>query len=98
VKIPLSDWLRHRLPPCQHVTEMISDACDRDLTFSENLVVWMHVRVCIDCRRFSRQLGFITRAMSEARKEALLMSASRIPPLSYGAREKIKSAITAYLA
>ncbi|HTY58284.1 MAG TPA: hypothetical protein VMF59_05680 [Bacteroidota bacterium] len=80
------------------MTEMISASFDRDPDLRERLVVFMHLRVCLNCRRFSRQLAFISRAMREARREALLMAASRIPPLSYSAREKIKSAISAYLA
>jgi len=98
MNVPFADWTRHRLPPCQRVTEMISASFDRDPDLRERLVVFMHLRVCLNCRRFSRQLAFISRAMREARREALLMAASRIPPLSYSAREKIKSAISAYLA
>ena len=89
----VTEWLRHRLPPCIRITEQLSEAFDRDLSAAEKLLVWMHIRLCIHCRRFSRQLDLISRAMENARNEARLMSASKIPPLSYTAREKIKSAI-----
>ena len=97
MKIPLSDWLRRRIPPCVVITEYISAACDGKLTPGENMLVWMHIRLCGGCRRFSRQLDLIGKAMDDSRKEARLMSASKIPPLSYPAREKIKSAISSEL-
>jgi len=97
MKNPTSDWLRRRIPPCVNVTEMISAAFDRSLAPGEKVLVWMHLRLCADCRRFSLQLDIIGKAMSDTRKEARLMSASKIPPLSYPAREKIKSAIIAAL-
>ena len=98
MKIPLADLLMHRLPPCVTVTEQISAAFECKLNAGERLALWMHLRVCPDCRRFSHQLTFLSQAMAEARKEARLMSLSKIPPLSYSAREKIKSAINAYFA
>jgi hypothetical protein len=93
MKNPLNDRLMRRLPPCIRITEQLSAAYDLDLTAGEKFLVWMHVRLCIHCRRFSRQLDLISKAMEDARNEARLMSASKIPPLSYTAREKIKSAI-----
>jgi len=97
MNIPSADWLRRRVPPCIDITEKISAGFDRKLAPGESVLVWMHLRLCADCRRFSRQLGIIGKAMSDARKEARLMAASKIPPLSYPAREKIKNAISAEL-
>jgi uncharacterized protein YbaR (Trm112 family) len=57
----------------------------------------MHLLSCPHCRRFASQLALLSTAMENARKEARLMSASRIPPLSYQAREKIRNAVASEL-
>jgi predicted anti-sigma-YlaC factor YlaD len=98
MRLPLTHWLKHRLPPCIRITEMLSDACERNLSAGEKMLLRMHLRLCAHCRRFSAQIGVIEQAMQEARKEASFMSASRIPPLSYTAREKIRSAIQSQLS
>ncbi len=96
MKAPSADLVRHRLAPCTEVSELLSAAFERKLSAREHFRVWTHVRFCAGCRRFCRQLRFIARAMADARREARLMAASRVPPLSYSAREKIKAAISSY--
>ncbi len=48
---------------CKEASRLISDGMDRRLSVMERIALQLHVRVCDACTRFSRQLGFLRRAL-----------------------------------
>ena len=48
---------------CKDASRLISQGMDRRLSFMERIALRLHVRVCDACTRFSRQLGFLRRAL-----------------------------------
>ena len=47
---------------CKQVTELVSARQDRKLTLSERLGMVLHLMICGLCRKYKRQIDFITRA------------------------------------
>lgn len=50
---------------CKEASRLISEGMDRRLSFVERLALRLHVGVCDACTRFSRQLGFLRRALQK---------------------------------
>lgn len=44
---------------CHDATFLMSQACDRELTFSERMKLRLHIGLCRGCARFERQLPFL---------------------------------------
>jgi len=58
---------------CKHVTELVSQSQDRELTVQERVALKLHMAVCAGCRNFESQLGLIRRAFQRlSRGEAPL--------------------------
>jgi hypothetical protein len=53
------------LPTCREVSELLSQAQERDLTVREKFALYVHLPLCNGCRNFRRQLGFMRRAVKE---------------------------------
>ncbi len=54
---------------CQRATRLLSDAQERNLTFTERMNLQMHTVMCSGCRNFERQmqtLRRITRAYAKS--------------------------------
>ncbi|HHH35397.1 MAG TPA: zf-HC2 domain-containing protein [Gammaproteobacteria bacterium] len=47
---------------CKEVSKLVSQAQDRSLTLRERISVRLHLFMCNMCRRYRRQLVFLTRA------------------------------------
>ncbi len=50
---------------CEQSSRLVSDALDRDLSWSERLAVRSHHLCCRSCRRLAKQIAFITRSAEE---------------------------------
>ena len=48
---------------CKEVSEVLSQAQDRDVGLFERLRLEAHLKLCEGCRNFQRQLEFLRRAM-----------------------------------
>jgi predicted anti-sigma-YlaC factor YlaD len=50
-------------PPnsCRRVTQLASEALDRELSWRERLRLRVHLAYCAGCRRFAAQLGDLRR-------------------------------------
>jgi predicted anti-sigma-YlaC factor YlaD len=63
-----------KLLSCRETTRLVSQGLDRDLAFGERVALRMHFTMCTGCRRASRQMAFLRRAMQRlaegARQEA----------------------------
>ena len=54
---------------CKQASEMVSQSLDRRLGLVERCRLYIHLRACQACRRFSRQMAFLRKAV---RKHPLL--------------------------
>lgn len=44
---------------CKQATRLLSDAQERELTFTEKAGLTMHTAMCSGCRNFGKQMGLI---------------------------------------
>ena len=47
---------------CKEVTHLLSEAHDRNLSFSERLQLKMHLAMCTGCRNLKGQMAFLRKA------------------------------------
>ncbi len=47
---------------CKEATHLLSEAHDRNLSFSERLQLKMHLAMCTGCRNFKGQMAFLRQA------------------------------------
>ncbi|MFQ5487204.1 MAG: zf-HC2 domain-containing protein [Gammaproteobacteria bacterium] len=73
---------------CKEVSELVSQSLDRQLSLRERLGVRLHLVVCSMCRRYRKQITFISQATRQ-----LLGRHSPTTALKPGARERIEEAI-----
>lgn len=62
--------LLHRLThmlSCKEVSRLLSQGEDRRLTLPERLKLRLHLRVCMACTRFARQIAFLRAALQRYR-------------------------------
>ncbi|MDI1257924.1 zf-HC2 domain-containing protein [Aquabacterium sp.] len=48
---------------CDRATRLMSESQDRPLTHGERTSLEVHTWMCVGCRNFRQQLGFLRRAM-----------------------------------
>ena len=61
----LKTGLRTLMPSCRQVARIQSDALERPLGVSQRLGMWLHLLVCKWCRRYGRQIRFLSHAAQE---------------------------------
>lgn len=44
---------------CKQATRLLSDAQERELTFTEKATLTIHTAMCSGCRNFGKQMGLI---------------------------------------
>ncbi|HEY7787774.1 MAG TPA: zf-HC2 domain-containing protein [Casimicrobiaceae bacterium] len=62
--------LPHRLThlvSCKEVSRLLSQGEDRRLALMERVKMRLHLRVCVACMRFARQLAFMREALRRYR-------------------------------
>ncbi len=52
-----------KLPSCKETTRLVSQGLDRELAFAERVALRVHFAYCVGCRRASRQMAFLRRAV-----------------------------------
>ena len=50
---------------CRETTRLASLGLDRELAFGERMALRVHLAYCLGCRRASRQMAFLRRAVRE---------------------------------
>ena len=50
---------------CKEITRLVSQGLDRELAFGERVALRVHFAICLGCRRASRQMEFLRRAVRE---------------------------------
>ena len=62
-----------KLLSCRETTRLVSQGLDRELAFGERVTLRVHFVYCLGCRRASRQMAFLrraVRALAEPREES----------------------------
>ena len=59
-----------RLLDCKHTTRLVSQGLDRELAFGERVALRVHFALCVGCRRASRQMQFLRRAVQRLAADA----------------------------
>lgn len=78
---------------CHQATRLVSEQQERPLTRWEHWGLRLHLWICTSCRRFSRQLQLLRRALHElGRSDSALQHG---PELSPAARQRIRHALAA---
>jgi predicted anti-sigma-YlaC factor YlaD len=72
---------------CEQSTRLVSESLDSDLPRGERLAVRLHAVSCRSCRRYRKQLAFLSQAVS--RMADAVTSSSPRASLSPEVRERI---------
>ena len=59
-----------KLLSCRETTRLVSQGLDRELEFAERVALRVHFTICLGCRRASRQMAFLRRAMQRLAESA----------------------------
>ena len=51
------------IPSCKEVSELLSQAQDRQLSLREKFALRVHLPLCEGCRNFNRQMDFLRAAI-----------------------------------
>jgi hypothetical protein len=54
-----------KLLSCKETTRLVSQGLDRELAIGERVALRVHFAICLGCRRASRQMNFLRRAVRE---------------------------------
>lgn len=93
LKWQLIVFLARRLPPCNLMVPLMSEARERPLTMREKITLKLHLFTCEACRRYVAQIE----KMSQMVKPTIGETAPAEPSakLSTEARERIRAALEA---
>jgi hypothetical protein len=62
IKLQLILWLARRLPDCKRMTRSLGESLDREQSWSEKLVMKLHLFTCEACSRYLEQIEFLKTA------------------------------------
>jgi len=74
---------------CEQSARLRSDQLERRLSFSERLALRVHIWICGYCRRFERQIEFLSQASRQMGQSFSEGSVSESAKLSPEARQRI---------
>ncbi len=83
-------FMWRKLPPCKEMVKIITASMDSKLSWTEWLMMKMHLLACDPCVNFLKQIKFIRTALSHS--DEPLDEAQHIS-LSDAARERMKDAL-----
>ncbi len=91
LKMRLVYFLARRLPPCDLMVPLASEARERTLTLRETITLKLHLFTCEACRRYVAQIERMSRMFKPQIEENVAVEPA--VKLSTEARERIKSAL-----
>jgi hypothetical protein len=59
IKLQLILWLARRLPDCKRMTRSLGESLDREQSWTEKLVMKLHLFTCEACGRYLEQIEFL---------------------------------------
>jgi len=89
----LKRFLRKIQLPCEDVSELISRACDENLSPPQSLAMKFHLLYCAACRRYRKQLDVLDEAAKRLAAQADPILPEAPPTLSDEARERIRRSL-----
>lgn len=84
-------FLHKTLPACDEMTRLMSQSLDRRLRLRERVTLWLHLRICLRCARYLRQI-VVLRKLARRPSRPLIVEDSA-PALTAEACERIKNAL-----
>jgi hypothetical protein len=57
-----------RLTNCKEASRLLSQAQEKPLSLRDRVRLWLHIRRCIACQRYQRQLAFLRAALRRERE------------------------------
>ncbi len=85
--------LARRLPACEIIAPLVSEARERPLAVREKITVKLHLFTCEACRRYVAQIERISRTVKPAAENETFVNSP--VQLSDEARKRIKAALEA---
>jgi predicted anti-sigma-YlaC factor YlaD len=76
---------------CKEASHLVSQNQDRPLSFNECLGLRIHLWMCVNCRRFERQIGLMRRLLRQSARSA--ENADTETQLSAEAQARIRQAM-----
>lgn len=86
-------WLARRLPTCEQLLPLMSQAMDRKLSLRERFVLNLHNSFCEWCLRYAKQIRLIREVMQRQSSTADVEGSAEVA-LSNDARERMKRMLT----
>ena len=93
LKWQLIVFLARRLPACNLIVPLISEARERPLTLREKITLKLHFFTCEACRRYVEQIERMSEMVKPSREEN--QTVELVEKLSDAARTRIKAALEA---
>jgi hypothetical protein len=84
-----------QIPSCEEVTRLVSESLDRPLPLRKRIGLRLHFTICVLCRRYGKQLRFITDAVRSHPERVDGHEQTGTPTLSAEAHERMKRALSA---
>jgi hypothetical protein len=78
------------MPSCQDISRSVSDSLDRQLPLHRRMMIRVHLRLCVFCRRYQQQLELLRRG---ARKYAEPTDNRADPGLSSAAKQRLREVL-----
>lgn len=75
---------------CKEASQLVSQRCDRVLSWRERVGLRIHLWICNNCRNFARQLSYIRQALRTGQQQGKLPADKSLPPESL---ERIRKAL-----
>lgn len=76
---------------CKEASKLVSEGQERGLGLREKIGLRLHLWICVNCRRFERQLHLLRQVLQRMATQADVVM--QTPSLSPEARERIRKAI-----
>ena len=87
-------WLLRRLPACKQTVQLISESMERSLTLREQVLLKLHLWVCMWCQWYLEHLHLMRDALRVQETENNDLDVSTPTRLSDEARERIRRSLT----
>ena len=87
----LIEFLARRIPACDYMTGIFSDALERPLTLREKITAKLHLFTCDACQRYVKQIEFMHENLQSKDETDVPEKPSAM--LSTDARERIKATL-----
>jgi hypothetical protein len=76
---------------CKDASRLVSEGQERSLHLRERWGLRLHLWICVNCRRFERQVRLLRRALRRLARH--VQTGTQGPDLSPEARERIRAAL-----